>query len=246
MFIGLMAMIAHDPLGRVDMSSVPHQILMESLVENAMLKSRFRELSTAHVWSIKAITEWDGVDLDSNGCVISIMWMSLFPFCVKNGQGSMAFECIPPTVTKFFVQKNQLRGTIDTASLPASLKSFNVSENELSGEVDLTSLPASLERFHIEKNRFYGFVTLHKLPQSLYELGLARNWFTGNLKITKIPSGMKHMSFEFNRFEGDIMVSSLPDSAWKLTVSISPPHRVLSETGEEFSDPRLKVFKLLK
>ena len=238
---GVLWFISHDPLGKVDLYSLPHQCLMESLVENLMLKWKFVNDSKDHSKGMKNIEAWKGVSLDMDDNVIQIIWWESNSFYMKNGQGTVDFRWIPCTTEKFLIKKNQIRGTLDTHYLPSRLKIFDVSENELSGSLNLTSLPPLLERFNVERNRFSENFDVSQLPVGLVYINLSCNRFSGSLRVVDLPKTMRFFDASVNLFQGDIVIGNLPEQLYKLTLTRYMEQKVVIPQGGDVCDDRVTV-----
>ena len=149
-----------DPvLGKVEKSSLSHNVLVElfvdGLTDNCKEDLRLPPDIQADGCS------WYGVNTNEDGEVVDIEWQR------SDIEGALNFRWLPETLWTLFLDGNALEGTIDFTALPRALVRFYIDRNSFSGEADLTRLPASLEDLDIYRNKFHGPINLTALPSGL-------------------------------------------------------------------------------
>ena len=226
-------------LGRVNLSLVPQEILMERFIDGLHVtppswkftKKRYLGLSSTHV----SICTWEGIICDKDQIVRRVLSGS------HNLAGSLHYQYLPrgvhelrigrkgpdisgdldllflPESLKIMsVQGNAHNSTISLGSLPSSLTLLNVSDNQLHGELDLTHLPDNLTHLLLNMNLFSGSISLTQLPEKLKVLRLDHNHIEGPVDLTSLPTNLTDLILVQNRFSGTISLEKLPLSLLRM------------------------------
>ena len=114
----LLCLCSEEGLGRVDITSMTHQTLMELLIEK--MSDDHRQEFHDKSGEFQDVCEWDGVECDNDENVVKIGWDKRF-----EDEFEMQFQWLPPTVEKFNADTSSLEGSLDTRALPQSLKEFS-------------------------------------------------------------------------------------------------------------------------
>ena len=136
-------------LSRLEYSLLSQQVLLEMLVEKLHGSLTFQDGKGNYL----PIDEWDGVEVNKSGEVEVIDWCACAGAHFEGG-GSLRFEFLPPTLTRFYVAHNEIEGTIDLTCLPQSLVELSVSRNKLTGTANLTRLPETIGYLDLDEDYF--------------------------------------------------------------------------------------------
>ena len=206
-------------LGRVDISSLSDQILMEMLVSSSTEEKRSRLLDKDGVFL--DVCEWPGVTCNADEQVVGVC---------KDGfrmlEGSVELAYIPPKVTIFGMYQSRLSGTLDTSALPHNMEMFSIRNNEFYGTVDMTQLPVTMQEFVIRSNKFTGSMNLEALPNALTQLFLDRNKFTGKVSLHYLPPKLEHLDISHNALSGDFYLDNVPETLENLYAVSNAFHAV--------------------
>ena len=191
-------------LGRVDISSLSDQILMEMLFSGSTEKKHNRLLDKDGVFL--DVCEWPGVTCNTDEQVVNVC---------KNGfrilEGSVELAYIPPNVTIFTMYYLRLSGTLDTSALPQNMEIFSIRNNDFHGTVEMTQLPAMMKQFVIRSNKFTGSINLEALPNALTHLFLDENKFAGKVSLHCLPPKLEHLDISHNALSGDFYLDNVPE-----------------------------------
>ena len=119
----------------------------------------------------KDICEWAGVDCDGAGNVVSVAW----EFCCLSGY--MDLSWIPPKTARFFLQGNDVSGTLEAVKLPRGLRIIDIDGCAFHGELRFLDLPASLETLNVAGNNLTGMVWITGAQRNLRNADIRLNFF---------------------------------------------------------------------
>ena len=194
-------------LGKFDHGCLPHQLLLETLVNDIPSKTQFIDTDG----SFKDVHQWSGVACSDDGDVIHIYWVkSSAPFFP--GGGSIDFQWVPSTVESLSLNGNALHGTLETSKLAVALRGVSLISNNLWGTVDLTTLPLRIELVLLSNNRFCGTLAFSQLPSTLRVLELDNNAFFGPIEMTSLSKAIQRIDLSGNNFTSTVLVESIPES----------------------------------
>ena len=183
-----------DPhLGRVDISTLSDQTLMEVVVEcvNDEAKKDYQDENEMFL----EVCEWVAIGCDDDGRVVVF-------HSIKQLGGVLQLSFLPPKLINFCAEMSDSSGTLDTSALPASLDVFSIWGNNFDGTIDFTALPPKIECFNVSTNVFTGSAVLDSLPDTLEDLHLGLNKFSGTLCLTKLPRGLRTLGVSRNSLTG--------------------------------------------
>ena len=183
-----------DPhLGRVDISTLSDQTLMEMVAEcvNDEAKKDYQDENEMFL----EVCEWPAIECDDDGRVVGFHTMPQLG-------GVLQLSFLPPKLIDLSVEMSDSSGTLDTSALPASLDVFSICDNNFDGTIDFTALPPKIESFNVSTNVFTGSAVLDSLPDTLETLHLDLNKFSGTLCLTKLPRGLRTLGVSRNSFTG--------------------------------------------
>ena len=201
-----------DPsLGRVDLSLLPDQTLVEMLFEGFDDDTKKANQDSDGMYL--DVCEWSCIKCDNDARVIEIN--------IDGGManGSLELCYVPPKMKVFRITswyKRHLTGSVDLTQLPDGMQKLCCSSTELKGEIDLEHLPKGMVNLSLENNQLTGEIILTHLPDGMQRLLLNNNQFTREIDLTRLPAGMKFLSLENNQFTGQIDLTHLPDGMFKL------------------------------
>ena len=128
--------------------------------------------------------------------------------------GTVSFSYLPRAL-ECLIKGNSfddVKGTLETASLPGVLIMFAFPLASLSGTVDFTTLPSTLTYFGINANQFSGGCDLTKLPSGLEELRISKNKLSGEISLSSLPDRLDTCLLDSNSLSGPLDLEHLPDS----------------------------------
>ena len=178
------------------------------------------------------VSEWEGVECDKSGNVISIKWEGIKAFTVKftrDKRHYLDFRWIPKTVENISIRRvgveffdtvhlpnaakkviiasnvaTKVSGVFETESLPNHLEFIDMSTNVLEGKVDCTSLPQTIETFIIDRNKFSGSLCMAKLPKRVIAMLLHENKFSGDIDLSRLPESLRLLTLYDNNLRGNV------------------------------------------
>ena len=198
-------------LGRLDYHSLPHQALMEMLIDG-MEEGQVDEYKDEN-GNLIDVCEWRGIECADDR--VEFLHISYKWFTEKR----FPFEFIPPRVDLCEAEGCNLHGTLDTAVLPSGLEVFDVSVNELYGTLNLKSFPREMQKIRVYDNALTGSLALADLPQSLKEFDAGLNKFSGEIYLNDLPPPLERLSIDQNALTGSISIETLPMSIQKIDLS---------------------------
>ena len=242
------------PVGRCAYSDLPQSSRMELVVTDLKDNSLFRD----DAGDFLPLSEWYGVEFDSEGNVIEVTWEQLWqndsaqiniaylPESLRRLslnscrlQGSFVTNELPPFLQEVDIMMNEFCGEVDIERLPRTLERTQISRNDFSGSIDCTRLPESLENFNAGVNKLSGPLDFSALPEKLMYFDVCQNAFSGTIDLSQIPRNMRHIDLSGNTFEQDILVvSSQADIAW-VYLQDNAIGSVVDETGKAY--PRAQL-----
>ena len=206
-------------IGRVDISSLPEQSLMELLVADI---ANLQELQNAN-GTFAEIKNWYDVSFDEEGHVIEIDFEPESGFDFHDydedlpddytiGPGGAIDLCFtPPHVHTIRIPKLKLQGTVDTAALPLNLKRLNIHNNRFSSTFDIAHLPRTMVNIDISHNHFEGTLNVPALPRPVVQFRAGRNDFCGEIDLRGLPSCMMIFEIRYAKLSGSIVIENLPE-----------------------------------
>ena len=221
-------------LGRFNFTSLPHQILMEALVENIPARTKFM----LDEQNYKEVCQWKGITCSDADDVIHIYWVcSAAPFFP--GGGSIDLHWVPCTVECLTINGNALEGSLDTASLPKALRGISLNINRLSGSVHLRTLPPHVELVFLSNNRFSGTLNFSGLPENLRVLELDTNAFYGDIRLINLSRSIRRIDLSGNNFKGSVFIEGIPESMEVISVTRNKIANVSSTSSAFARDRRI-------
>ena len=207
MYKAIFIQTADGHLGRVDITSLSDQTLMEILVDglSEAEKQKFKDKNEIFA----DVCDWEGVECDDTESVTSVVKIAR--------DGSISLEYMPPKLKNFQMYMAGLTGTLETSVLPKSLEDLQIGYNKFYGSVDFASLPGNLQILSMYSNKFAGSVMLKKLPLSLEKLVIDDNDFNGSLCLENLPPKIVYLNASSNAFTGDFVLQSVPNK--QITIS---------------------------
>ena len=222
----MLLILTTDALSRVDIDTIPHQDLLELLIENVTETVRWKDKAGEYL----DIIDWHGVLLNRNCEVEEIQW-SYF----HKDPGTLQFQYLPPTLqalqagknfsghltaldlprplTRCDLNQNRITGEICAKELPERLVELHIAKNQFCGTFEFSSLPRTLRWLNIQENAFVGEANLENLPEMLETLRIHNNQFCGTVRVVDIPQTMKWVDVGANVFEEDgIFIGAIPDA----------------------------------
>ena len=193
-----------DPhLGRVDISTLSEQTLMEMVVENLSddTKKAFQDENEMFL----DVCKWRIVECDEDGQVVRCQTS-----CSLGGTIQLSF--LPRQIFDLALEMTDLSGTLDTSALPASFMTFSVEDNSLHGTIDFTALPRNVESFNVATNAFTSSAVLDSLPGTIENLYVGNNKFSGTLCLTRLPQGLQRLGVSNNSFTGKFHLENANDN----------------------------------
>ena len=202
MFVSPIFLTADANLGRVNLSSLSDQTLMEMLIEGCPenLKKHYRDSDGC----FNDVCRWPAVICDADERVVEYH-MGLGKRC-----GSIELAYLPPKMQSFVMPGRSACGTLETTMLPESLRTLRMPQNEFEGTVDFAHLPRSLVQLAIFLNKFTGSADLQDLPPALWKLWIYSNKFSGTLCLSKLPSTLDTLDVSHNSLSGNIFFENVP------------------------------------
>ncbi len=176
-------------------------------------------------WDLtKPINTWDGITLNANGCVVSIVLSS------NNLYGPLPSLNFP-NVVELFLNYNKLMGNIPVLNMP-SLTSLNLSDNQLNGTISNLNLP-NLISLYLYNNQLTGSIPNFNLPK-LERLSLTNNKLTGAIPNFNMPV-LVSLTLGSNQLSGTIPNFSNSPNLFELFLGSNQ----LSGTIPNFNLPKL-------
>ena len=194
---------ASEYLGKVDVTSLSQQTMMELVMENCQQANLFQDKEGYFL----DVEIWSGISHNDAFEITAIRWTNIF-----KAPGHIHLEYLPPTVEDFYADFNDIAGSLDCSRLPSAIKLFSVPNNCLEGSIDLTALPEALNTLDLGDNLFTGSVDLTQLNASLVSLDLQLNKLEGTVDLSSLPGALEHLSLRGNQFSGSLDFSLLPAS----------------------------------
>ena len=228
-----------DPtLGRIDVSTLSDQAMMETLIAGLSLeiKERYQDENGLYL----EVCEWEEIYCNGEKRVTHV-----FIDDQDNTVGVVNLEYIPRSVTNFDFVQNTSTGLLITESLRETLKVLNIEETHLAGNVDFLRFPPNLVDIVLTGNKFEGSCILTKLPSSLKMLDVCCNNFRGEVTLDELPQTLCNIDLSHNNFSGRISFDKLPERLGGVHISdinfsgnfeILNPSKNLLLINAEFND----------
>ena len=228
-------------------SSTPsqsEQYLLEQLLRDVDTVQKFKDQQNNYL----PIAAWDGVEMGPSGRVERILWYKFRGYFAQNGVIDLRF--VPPHVVEINVERNSLRGSVETASLPRCLEILALAQNKLHCSFRIADLPQTIHEVYIDSNDLSGELALQALPKGVTKFSASSNGFVGVLDCTQLPPKLDSLFLDKNRFLGPIDLSTLPhtleffylseNEIYQGVLTIDPLPRYISIDVEKFDDVRRK------
>ena len=197
------AVMSIDPaIGRFDYSSLSDQARMEMLIEG--MKKEEKEDYLDENGSFRHVCEWVDVECTDDRVTEVAFLFKYFD------ETPFPFRYIPPSVTKFEAENDNLRGTLDACVLPGDMRWFSAAYNRLHGPLDLKAFPRTLTNIRIGHNLLSGGLVLAELPPSLEIFDVTGNEFSGELNLNSLPPALEGLWVGTNALTGSINIERLP------------------------------------
>ena len=204
---------AVDPsIGRVDISSLSEQALMELLVADIHHLDKVQNKDGEFL----DITEWKGIEIVDDA-VTKIELRQTESFLASDEEftvgpeGSIELQWLPQGLDVLDIEEMALEGTIETSGLPRDLRYMDISGNSLSGTFCTKGLPENIEKVFIGKNNLHGSLHLESLPRKLIWFYAEKNEFSGELDFSSLPVPIETIYLKHNQFSGSIDLRNIPD-----------------------------------
>ena len=195
-------------LARADYASLSDQTLLELMISDLEMNSRFKDENGAYI----SAQEWDGLTFDGT-CdntlytdLIEIWWCNSFTI----SGGTIHLKWIPSKVRTFCVLRNELQGTVETNLLPRSLWFFKIMSNDFCGEFDISGLPREIGKIFIGWNSFKGSLNIPALPDTVVQFSAGFNQFSGSIDLRFLPENMAFLLLNNNLLSGRFNVIRMP------------------------------------
>ena len=238
MLVSFISCADTDGFGRVDLSSLSDQTLMELLVgdiqRNTMLRDSEGEFLEIHSWNGLTFSDTGellDIDFDAEAVMdghddvvsyivgpkgsIDLKWIPMtvryFTIVDLALEGVVETRELPEHLEYFDISANIFRGTFCIASLPQKIQSVKIASNLLDGTLDMVHLPPHVTLFVAEFNRFHGSLDFSDLPKNIVTLRVGFNDFQGTVDLSKIPSKMRFFAMQSTKVKQDQLVVRVPD-----------------------------------
>ncbi len=192
-------------------------------------------------WDLsKPINTWWGVELNSDGCVISLDQNHSTPGCwCGNNLVGFIPDLNLPSLIALGLQVNKLSGNIPNFAKLPNLETLGLATNELSGTIPNFVNLKGLKALYLNHNQLTGSIPNYDLPK-LGELILYGNKLTGSIPdFDKLPKVYYLFLFE-NQLTGTIPnLESTPE-----IIALFLNNNQLSGAIPNFNLPKLKNIRL--
>ena len=153
----LLSLIDPSALGRLDVTTMSQQALMECLVASGADKSSATFYDDNG--NFYPIEMWKGVRLDAHGDVVTICWSDI--------SGTLPLRWLPDTTQTLQIYSNKAHASVDFQALPRCLRFFILHGVRVSGEVRLDGLPPHIEHIVAIDSGCTGEIALADIPETL-------------------------------------------------------------------------------
>ena len=198
-------------LSRVDITSLPHQTLMELLIQDIEQEHNYA-FQDEH-GAFYDICEWEGVECDCEGNVTEIQWSEI------QSETTIELKWLPQTTQSFELIECMLCGTLNCASLPSQMHRLTIFIGAFEGSVSLPDLPDGMQHLELHCDCFFGSLDFVGLPKNLQYIGVSLNDFEGTVNFTSLPESLRKMFLDSNKFHGSVDLHSLPQSMEHIDIS---------------------------
>ena len=197
--------------GRVDVSSLSDQTLLELLVSDMHHVDKVQDADGDFL----DIAEWKGVEVADAGVTQIEFRQTDSLFAVDEDftvgpKGSIDLQWLPKTLQVFNIDEMELHGTIETSALPCAMRYLNISDNAFQGTFCTKGLPETIEFVLISCNELHGSISLDHLPRNIELFCAQSNNFSGELNFLKLPESLNALYLYKNKFRGKIDLSRIP------------------------------------
>ena len=203
-----------DPLGRVDISSLPDQDVMELLLNTPEANDGSRKRLTN-------IHKWQGVCFDNNSKITQIHW---YNHLIERNRGNrfsrrtdrlahfpIDLHWIPTTVEKVSMRDVPSQN-FSASHLPRILQYLRLLRCSIAASIDTNALPRGLTGLFLEANKLFGTVDWQHLPHEMRKVYLTENELSGNVHCSRLPRKLEELHISHNHFSGSIDTHGMPES----------------------------------
>ena len=194
----------------------------------------FGDLDLGDADTVKEVCLWPGVYCEDRAqtSVTKILWMANRPKAFDSFFETaycLLLEWLPPTLTRFAVQRAAIHFGLSVPHLPRKLRYLTAENCELVGSLVLRGLPPALITLQLSHNFFMGKIYLVALPKQIEFVDLRFNAITHAYVLNELlPRSLcEVVLYNGSEFSNKVSIRSLnrkqrPDPRVQVSASLGP------------------------
>ena len=190
----------------------------------------FGDLDLGDADTVNEVCLWPGVYCETS--VTKILWMDNRPKELDSFFETaycLLLEWLPPTLTRFAVQRAAIHFGLSVPHLPHKLRYFTAENCELVGSLVLRGLPPALIALQLSHNFFIGKIYLVELPKQIEFVDLRFNAISHAYVLNELlPRSLcEVVLYNGSEFSNKVSIRSLnrkqgPDPRVQVSASLGP------------------------